>query len=42
MIEKQNFLNVWVGAIPVSGEIQEWLQSLVVRLNWLYEFSQRS
>ena len=22
-----------VGAIPVSGEIQEWLQSLVVRLN---------
>ena len=35
MIEKQKFLNVWVGAIPVSGEIQEWLQSLIVRLNWL-------
>ena len=34
-------MNAWVGAIPVSGEIQEWLQSLVVRLNWLNEFSQR-
>ena len=36
MIEKQKLLNVWVGAIPVSGEIREWLQSPVVRLNWLY------
>ena len=42
MIEKQKLLNVWVGAIPVSGEIQEWLQSLVVRLNWPNEFCQRS
>ena len=33
--------NVWVGAIPVSGEIQEWLQSLIVRLNWLNESSQQ-
>ena len=24
------------------GEIQEWLQSLFVRVNWLNEFSQRS
>ena len=31
-----------VGAIPVSGEIQEWPQSLVIRLNWLNEFCQRS
>ena len=28
-------MNAKVGAIPVSGEIQEWLQSLVVRLSWL-------
>ena len=33
--------NVWVRAIPVSGEIQEWLQSLIVRLNWLNESSQQ-
>ena len=26
----------------VSGEIQEWLRSLVVRLNWLNEFCRRS
>ena len=32
----------WVGAIPVCGEIHEWLQSLVVRLNSLNEFCQRS
>ena len=32
MIEKK-IINVLVGAIPVSGEILEWLQSLVVRLN---------
>ena len=38
---KKKLINVWVGAIPVSGEIQEWLQSLVVRLNWLNEFSQQ-
>ena len=24
-----------IGAIPVSGEIQQWLQFLVVRLNWI-------
>ena len=41
IIEKK-LINVWVGAIPVSGEIQEWLQSLVVRLNWLNEFCQRN
>ena len=41
IIEKK-LINVLVGAIPVSGEIQEWLRSLVVRLNWLNEFCQRS
>ena len=40
MIEKK-LINVLVGAIAVSGEILEWLQSLVVRLNWLNEFSQQ-
>ena len=32
MIEKK-LINVLVGAIPVSGEILVWLQSLVIRLN---------
>ena len=40
--KKKNKINAWVGAIPVSGKIQEWLQSLIVRLNWLNWFSQRS
>ena len=35
-------MNARVGAIPVSGEIQEWLQFLIVCLNWLNELSQRS
>ena len=30
---EKKLIYTWVGAIPVSGEIQEWLQSLVVRLN---------
>ena len=39
---KNKIMNAWVGAIPVGGEIQEWLQSLIVRLNWLNELSQWS
>ena len=39
---KNKIMNAGVGAIPVSGEIQEWLQSLIVHLNWLNELSQRS
>ena len=38
----KKLIYAWVGAIPVCGEIHEWLQSLVVRLNWLNEFCQRS
>ena len=32
---KKKLIYAWVGAIPVCGEIHEWLQSLVARLNWL-------
>ena len=39
---KKNLINARVRAIPVSGEIKEWLQSLIFRLNRLNEFSQRS
>ena len=33
-------MNARVGAIPVSGEIQEWFQSLIVHLNWLNELAE--
>ena len=39
---KNKIMNAWVGAIPISGEIQEWFQSLIVRLNWLNELSNNS
>ena len=39
---KKKLIYVWVGAIPVCGEIHETLQSLVVRLNWLNKFFQGS